>query len=148
MGIISGVAPANLAKIARMPSLPPLKCHSSNEILSVDQFEVVEREYKTPNLTTNEVETKTTKITDRVTNQMTCKDLYNKLLGTRKKYLMHKYHVYNDRYHWPIILSTIPRYGEITHSEDMSQLHKVEAPVVPLQQKSLLITLITHVFAQ
>ena len=43
---------------------------------------------------------------------------------------MHKYHVYNDKHQWPIILSTPAKYGEITHSdysENMSQMYKEEA---------------------
>ena len=43
---------------------------------------------------------------------------------------MHKYHVYNDKHQWPIILSTTAKYGEITHSdysENMSQMYKEEA---------------------
>ena len=48
----------------------------------------------------------------------------------RISYTMHRYHVYNDLYHWPRILSTTDKYGEITHSdyaENMSQLNKLEA---------------------
>ena len=40
---------------------------------------------------------------------------------------MHKY--YNDKFHWPKILSTIPEQGEIYHmdySENLSQAYKYE----------------------
>lgn len=48
-----------------------LKCPSSDDIVTVDQFEVVTREYLKYNKKTKEVETKTTKLTDRVSYQMT-----------------------------------------------------------------------------
>ena len=78
---------------------------------------MVEREYPKLNKTTNKVEMKTTKFTDRVQTKMPYKDLCKKLLMVRKAYTMHKYHVYNDQYHWPHILATVPQYGEITHSD-------------------------------
>ena len=53
-----------------------LKCQTSNEIVSVDQFEVVTKEYLKFNKKTKEVEKKSTKLTDRVSSQMTYKDLY------------------------------------------------------------------------
>ena len=56
-----------------------LKCQTSNEIVSVDQFEVVTKEYLKFNKKTEEVEKKSTKLTDRVSSQMTYKDLYKKL---------------------------------------------------------------------
>ena len=107
-----------------------LKCQTSNEIVSVDQFEVVTKEYLKFNKKTKEVEKKSTKLTDHVSSQMTYKYLYKKLISVCKNCTAHKYHVYNDHHHWPIILSTIAKYGEITYSdysENMSQLHKKEA---------------------
>ena len=59
---------------------------------------------------------------------MTYEELYKKLCKLRTAYTTHKYHVYNV-YHWPIILGTVPEYGEIFHSdysENMSQMHKYE----------------------
>ena len=77
-----------------MDSKPaPLKCQSSNEIVSYDQFEVVEREYLQLDKKTNEVEKKNTKLTDRVTTQTTYTDLYKKLVAMRKVYTIHKYHI-------------------------------------------------------
>ena len=55
---------------------------------------------------------------------MTCKDLYRNLTSMRKAYITHRYFIYNDAYHWPIILASVSDFGEITHSdysENMSQ---------------------------
>ena len=107
-----------------------LKCTDSNQLVSVDQFETVVREYNKLNRSKNKIEKKKTKLTDRVTKEMTYQELYKKILSMRKTYMIHKYFVYNDKYQWPKILSTVPEYGEITHSdysENMSQLHKREA---------------------
>ena len=104
-----------------------LKCPSSDDIVTVDQFEVVTREYLKYNKKTKEVETKTTKLTDRVSYQMTYRKPYKNLVSTKK---MYKYHVYNDKHHWPIILLTTAKYGKITHSDysvNMSQMHQQKA---------------------
>ena len=47
----------------------------------------------------------------------------------KKEYCTHKYQVYNDSFHWPRIVATVPEYGSIFHmdySENMSQMHKYE----------------------
>ena len=95
---------------------PSLKCQSSNDLVNVDQFVQVQKEYLKLNKKSNEIEKKSTKLTELDTTQMTYKDLYKKLNSMRKSYTTHKYHVYNDLYHWPII-STISEYGKITHSD-------------------------------
>ena len=61
-----------------------LKCQSSDDIITVNQFEVVTREYLKYNKKTKEGETKTTKLTDHVSYQMTYQELYKKLVSTRK----------------------------------------------------------------
>ena len=48
----------------------PLKCSSSKELVTFDQFEVVKREYKKLNLKTNLLELKTTQLTERVSKQI------------------------------------------------------------------------------
>ena len=43
-----------------------------------------------------------------------------------KQYLVHKYEVFNDMHHWPVILSTTSEIGSIYHmdfSENISQMH-------------------------
>ena len=89
------------------------------ELVTVDQFEVVEREYKKLNPEIEVIELKKTKLTE----------LYKKLCSLRKEYCTHKFLVYNDNYQWPRILATIPDYGPIYHmdySENMAQMHKYE----------------------
>ena len=61
-----------------------LKCQSSDDIITVNQFEVVTRQYLKYNKKTKEGETKTTKLTDHVSSQMTYRELYKKLVSTRK----------------------------------------------------------------
>ena len=51
---------------------------SSYDTVTVDQFEVVTREYLKYNKKTKEVETKTTKLADHVSSQMTYQELYKK----------------------------------------------------------------------
>ena len=103
----------------------PLKCQLSNELVTADQFEVVKKEYMKVNRN-GVAEKKTTKLTERVSTQMTYKELDKKLAKLQTAYTTHKYHEYNDVYHWPIILGTVAEYGEIFHSdysENMSQMH-------------------------
>ena len=45
----------------------------------------------------------------------------------QKQYLVHKYEVFNDMHHWPVILSTTSEMGPTYHldfSENISQMHK------------------------
>ena len=73
---------------------------------------------------------KKTKLTERVSCQITYKDLYKKLTHLRQAYTTYRYFVYNDKHHWPIILATTTNYGQIFHSdysENMQQLNKYEA---------------------
>ena len=47
----------------------------------------------------------------------------------RLEYLIHKYQIYNDRFHWPTILATTENLGNILHmdySENVSQHFKYE----------------------
>ena len=76
----------------------PLKCSSSKELVTFDQFEVVKREYKKLNPKTNVLELKTTQLTERVSKQITYEELYNKLSNVQKEYCRHKCQVYNDVY--------------------------------------------------
>ena len=48
----------------------PLKCSSSKELVTFDQFEVVKREYKKLNFKTNLLELKTIQLTERVSKQI------------------------------------------------------------------------------
>ena len=112
--------------------LPPatLKCMESEELVTVDQFEMVHREYQKFNTKKKIMEIKKTKCMDRVHKKISYRDLYKKVWSMKKAYMVHKYYVYNDKYHWPKIVATVPELGEITHcdySENMSQLHKREA---------------------
>ena len=52
--------------------------------------------------------------------------------------MIHKYHVYNDKHHWPKTSASVPELGEITHSdysENMFQLHKREAQPCHFNEK-------------
>ena len=91
-----------------------LSCQSSSELVTVDQFETVKREYLKVDKETKEIQKHCSNMTDHVSTQMTYKDLYKKLTQIRKPYTIHKYYVYNDLYHWPRILATTVEYGEIT----------------------------------
>ena len=106
-----------------------LQCSSSNGLVSVDQFEVVVREYKKLNNETGQTEEKTTKFMEQVSTQVIYKDLNKKLCNLQKSYCSHKFLVYDNIYHWPRILATVPEYGPILQmdfSENLSQMHKYE----------------------
>ena len=52
-----------------------------------------------------------------------------KLNESKWKYVLHKYHIYNDKLHWPIIPQTAPTYGEIYNMdflENLTQFFKFE----------------------
>ena len=101
-----------------------LQCSSSNGLVSVDQFEVVVREYKKLNNETGQTEEKTTKFMEQVSTQVIYKDLNKKLCNLQKSYCSHKFLVYDNIYHWPRILATVPEYGPILQmdfSENLSQ---------------------------
>ena len=69
---------------------------------------------------------KISKKTERVTSLRSLKEIFNTMLSLKKRYLMHKYQIYNDTFHWPRILSTE---GEIYHmdfSENLTQSYKYE----------------------
>ena len=61
--------------------------------------------------------------TEKVMNSKSFKEIYNLLSSSRNVY-----QIYNDKFHWPKILSTIPEQGEIIYhmdySENLSQAYK------------------------
>ena len=58
----------------------PLKCSSSKELVTFDQFEVVKREYKKLNPKTNVLEIRTAQLTESVTKQITYEESYSNLV--------------------------------------------------------------------
>ena len=105
-----------------------LKCQHSEETVKVSQFELTVTPYKKTDKNGVTME-KLSKKTDKVEREMTYKDLYAKLAQIKKEYTCHKYQVYNDIHHWPIILGTASEIGSIYHmdfSENLSQMHKFE----------------------
>lgn len=56
-------------------------------------------------------------------------DAVQLLIQSRTSYLKHKYQVYNDKYHWQIILGTTDQIGSIYHmdySENIATSYKFE----------------------
>ena len=56
-------------------------------------------------------------------------DVCLKFVSMKKLYITHKIDVYNDAFHWPKIINSIPGIGEIYHlgySENMKQQYKFE----------------------
>lgn len=116
-----------------------IKCKNSNELITVEQFELVTKDYNKFNTETKEEEKKQTKLTEKTVKQMAYKDLYKALQSIRKKYTMHRYQILNDKYHWPKIVSTTEEYGEIMHcdySENMSQITKFEPQSAHFNKKA------------
>lgn len=55
--------------------------------------------------------------------------IYDRLNNMKKEYSIHKYQIYNDKFHWPKILATIEIIGPIYHmdySENLGQQFKYE----------------------
>ena len=120
----------------------PLSCIKSDEITKVDQFKIVEKSYKKLNCKTGLIEVKKAKVTERFSKQMTYRDLFNLLISLKVKYCVHKYQVYNDKHHWPIILATVPDYESILHldySENLSQVHKHELQSAHFNKRSYIL---------
>ena len=53
----------------------PLKCSSSKELVTFNQFEAAKKEYKKLNPKTNVLELKTTQLVERVSKQITYEEL-------------------------------------------------------------------------
>ena len=55
--------------------------------------------------------------------------IFEKTVLLKKECIVYKYQIYNDKFHWPTILSTISSLGGIYHmyfSENVSQHFKYE----------------------
>ena len=103
----------------------PLQCQNSSTTISVTQFETTAKLYKKD---INGVMTeKISKKTERVEHQLSFQEIYEKLAGQRQQYLMHRFQVLNDRFHWPRVLaaSTGPTY-HYDFSENLPQMYKYE----------------------
>ena len=48
---------------------------------------------------------------------MSYEDLVKKVWKIQKQYLVHKYEVFNDMHHWPVILSTTSEMGPIYYMD-------------------------------
>ena len=57
----------------------------------------------------------------KVINDRTYADVYETLSSRKTKYLMHKYQVYNHKYHWGKILATVDD-GPIYHMDYLENL--------------------------
>ena len=103
-----------------------LNCQQSEETVKVSQFERTNTPYK--KIDKNGVITeKASKKTDKVEHELTYTQLYEKLSTLKKEYTYYKYQVYNDIYHWFVVLGTTSEIGPIYHmdfSENFLQIHK------------------------
>ena len=103
----------------------PLDFQNDNvKTIKVSQFVKTTTEY-----TTKENKKKTSNKVEPVEYQLSYHQIYQKLAAMRSDYIKHKYQIYNDKYHWPIILSTTEKYEEIYHMdflENLSQHVKYE----------------------
>ena len=100
----------------------PLRCSTSQAMVKSSQFKLTECEYTSDN------KSKTAKKTVRVEQTKTYQETYKQLGSMKTTYLMHKFQVYNDTYHWPKILNTV-EIGSIYHmdySENIAQMYKDE----------------------
>ena len=107
-----------------------LKCSTSDDTVTVHQFESTETPYKKKDKKTG-VETDTLlKKTEKIPITLTYAELYKKSVSVKKKYITHRYQVLNDRFHWRIILSSIQDTTTLYHldySENLVQMDKEEA---------------------
>ena len=93
-----------------------LKCSKSAETVKVPQFEETKTPYTEQDKKTGEEKEKISKKVEKVIRERTFEDVYDKLYKRNQKYIMHKYQVYNDKYHWPRILATVTD-GPIYHMD-------------------------------
>ena len=78
-----------------------LKCKNDHEKqVKIGQFETVTTRY-----TKNKEPKKSTK-TELVELTLTMVQVFEKIVSLKKEYTVHKYQIYNDKFHWPTILST------------------------------------------
>ena len=96
-------------------------------LVRYSQFEQTE----TPYLEKNNSKTveKTSKKTEKVHHTTTFKEVTEKSMSIKWKYLSHRYQVSNDTYHWPQILSTTNALGPVFHMdypENVTQAFKYE----------------------
>ena len=107
-------------------SSPDLKCKTSKEQAKVSQFQQTETPYKKFDKTLGKEIEKISRKTEKINLEMLYEELVKKVWKIRKQYLVHKYEVFNDMHHWPVILSTTSEIGSIYHmdfSENISQMH-------------------------
>ena len=94
-----------------------LKCQYNSSLTKVSQFELVTREY---------IKKKSEK-TERVEHQLLYTAILKKLNESKWAYVLHKYQIYNDKLHWPIIPQTVATHDKIYHmdfSKNLTQLFK------------------------
>ena len=109
-------------------SSPDLKCKTSKEQVKVSQFQQTDTYKKFDKTLGKEIE-KISRKTEKVQLEMSYEELVKIAWKMQKQYLVHKYEVFNDMHHWPVILSTASEMGPIYHmdfSENRCQMHKFE----------------------
>ena len=107
--------------------LPSFACENSSQLVTIDQFKFVESKYKKMGKKSEKEVEKTSTRTERVSDSVTFKELYTKLVAMKKVHLMHRYQVNNNVYQWPLILATIQTHGSIFHidfSENLTTVRK------------------------
>ena len=107
----------------------PLKCSTSDETTQVSQFQTTKTPYNHVDKKTGVVTVKISEKTERVVSTRSFSDIYQSLAALKRKYLMHRYQVFNDKHHWPKILATTDSLGPIYHidySENLTQSYKFE----------------------
>ena len=60
---------------------------------------------------------------EKVYHDLYFKDVYSKLVSMEKLYITHKFEFYNNAFHWPKIINSIPGIGKIyyiDYSENMT----------------------------
>ena len=93
-----------------------LKCQNNSSLTKVIQFELLTREY-----VNKKKKKKKSEKTKHVEQQLSYITILQKLNESKWAYVLHKYQIYNDKLHWPIILQTVPTYGEIYLSHGIFQ---------------------------
>ena len=116
-------------KFSDCKSIKPMhfKYADSLQMAKVSQFELTKIPYK--KFVQGEMVEKVSNETEKVTKEMSFKDLYTKIVSKKKKCTTHKSEVYNNVFHWPSILSITEDHGEIFHvdySKNLSQQYKFE----------------------
>ena len=105
-----------------------LSFQSSKDKVSYYQFEITKTPYVKTDKDNNDI-IKISEKTEKVLKNSSYEKLYNSLVSLKCTYVKHKYQIYNDKHHWPKILTATEEFRAIYHldySDNLTKSYKCE----------------------